>query len=187
MASLAFLARVSFRNQQAMYFDLSQTQEVALDPRKSKTMPSLTRQPDRPTVYPSKIDRWIAALLLAAPLISLTLGLYTLAEGNPRDAAILFGIALIAGLISAVLTLPCRYTIGEQSLHIRCGIIRFNVPLADIERINKSNSWLNGPALSLKRVLVAANGKAYLISPNDRDEFIADLENAVAQSQRKPV
>ncbi|MDF1843128.1 MAG: PH domain-containing protein [Rubripirellula sp.] len=125
-------------------------------------------------------------MLLIAPLTSLTLGLYMLAEGNSKDAAILFGVALIVCLISAALTLPCRYTIEKQTLHIRCGIIRLRVPLTDIEQIDKSSSWLNGPALSLKRVLVTANGKAYLISPNDRDEFITDLENAVAQTLQKP-
>ncbi|MDG2220993.1 MAG: PH domain-containing protein [Rubripirellula sp.] len=147
-------------------------------------MQSFNHQADRPKVYPSKIDLWIATMLLTAPLSSLILGLYLLAEGNPQDAAILFGVALIVCLISAVFTLPCRYTIEAQTLHIRCGIIRSKVPLADIEQINKSSSWLSGPALSMKRVLVSANRKDYLISPNERDEFIAELENAVAQARQ---
>ena len=150
-----------------------------------KMTQSFNHQSERSRVYPSKIDLWIAAMLAIAPLTSLTLGLYMLVEGHSKDAAILFGVTLIVCLISAALTLPCRYTIEKQALHIRCGIIHMRVPLTDIEQIDKSSSWLNGPALSLKRVLITANGKAYLISPNERDEFITDLENAVKQTRQK--
>lgn len=148
-------------------------------------MTSTKRKLDRPTVYPSEIDLWIAVLLMVSPLITLGLGLYVLLDGNTRDAAILFATAALVTLVSAVFTLPCRYTIEEDLLRVRCGIIGFKIPLAEIERIEKSRSWLSGPALSIKRVAVATSRRTVLVSPVNRDEFIVDLEHAVSDSKQR--
>ena len=145
-------------------------------------MPLAYRKPTRPTVYPSEIDLWIIILLLTPPLMTVGLAIYFLLEGNPRDAGIMLATTVFVTAVSALFTLPCRYILDEDRLSIRCGIFRFKLNLAEIERIEKSRSWMSGPALSLKRVLVVSNGRAYLISPMNRDDFIQDLEHAVADA-----
>ncbi len=149
------------------------------------TMESTFRTPPRPTVYPSEIDLWIAIMLMISPLITAGLGMWMLLEGNLWDAGILFGTTLLVGLTSVIFTLPCRYTIETDVLRIRCGVVGYRLPLADIERIEKSGSWLSAPALSLERVLVATKRRKCLISPIDRDTFIIDLRKAVSDAKQR--
>lgn len=144
-------------------------------------MHSRSRSPLRPTVYPSQVDLWIAVMLMFPPILTGGLGLYMLMEGNQKDAAILFGTCLLIGLISAAFTLPCRYTIEDEWLRIRCGIIGYKFRLKEIERVEKSGSWLSAPALSLKRVLITTKTRSCLVSPRERDAFIDDLQCAVEQ------
>lgn len=141
------------------------------------------RKPSRPTVYPSEIDLWIVVLLMLAPLMTAGLSLYALLEGNTRDAMILFATAGVIVMVSAIFTVPCRYTLDDEFLFIRCGLFRFKLSVKDIDRIEKSGSWLSGPALSLKRVLIVCNGRRYLVSPINRDDFINDLQYAVTESR----
>ncbi|MEM1069519.1 MAG: PH domain-containing protein [Planctomycetota bacterium] len=141
------------------------------------------RKPQRPTVYESAIDRWIAALLLASPFLTIVLSIVSWIQGEPRDALILLGTSVFVAIVSAIFTLPCRYTIDEIELHVRCGLIAFRVPLVDITQIEKSHSWMSGPALSLKRVLVATPKKRWLLSPLNREDFILDLQHAVDEAR----
>lgn len=110
---------------------------------------------------------------------------YLSMEGYPRDATILAITAVATALVTAVLVFPCRYTIEEDDLHVRCGIISYRVPLKTIERVEPSRTLASGPALSLKRVVVFTRFKNYVLSPRDRDEFLSDLSSAAA-SKREP-
>jgi hypothetical protein len=50
------------------------------------------------------------------------------------------------------------------------------VPLAKIRSVKPSWSLLAAPALSLRRVKITFDHGSCLISPRDREGFIADLE-----------
>ncbi|WP_246146479.1 PH domain-containing protein [Rubripirellula lacrimiformis] len=129
----------------------------------------------RPVVYESAIDRWVVALLLLTPLASLGLGLYAIVIGQPGDAAILFSTGALASLVSVAFALPCRYTVLDDAVSIRCGLICYQVPLADIVSAEPTSTLRSGPALSLRRVAIKTHKRTIIVSPKDRDAFITDI------------
>ena len=140
---------------------------------------------ERPVVYPSAVDLWIAVLLIMSPIFAAGLGFYAWTEGETNGALILLITAAATLLLTLALTLPCRYTIEEDDLHVRCGIISYRIPLKTIERVEASRTWASGPALSMKRVMVFTKFKNYVLSPRDQEGFIADLSaSAAAQRER---
>lgn len=143
--------------------------------------------PDRPTVYPSAVDLWIAVLLIISPVFAGGLALYLWTDGNIEGAKVLGITAAATLLFTMVLVLPCRYTIEEEDLHVRCGIIAYRVPLKTIERVESSRTLTSGAALSLKRVVVFTKFKNYVLSPRDREAFIADLTSASAAKRASSI
>lgn len=132
----------------------------------------------RKTVYESAVDWWIAILLLSGPAICVVLTFLMLREGRQSDAL----ICLLAGagtlVITGLFTVPCRYTLLNDTLAIRCGILLNRVPLDQIKAIEPSSSWLSGPALSLRRVKISTASRFYLVSPKERQRFIDELSLA---------
>ena len=82
-------------------------------------------------------------------------------------------------IVTALFTIPCRYTILTDTLSIRCGVVFMRVPLKQLKSIEMSGSWLSGPALSIRRVKVSTASRFYLVSPVDREKFIEELREAV--------
>ena len=138
----------------------------------------------RPTVYDSAVDRWLVGLLILTPVLSALIGGYLIWIGKAGDATYVFLTGGLTALITIAFTVPCRYTILNDTLSIRCGIICYQVSLNTIEDIEKSSSLLSGPALSIRRVKVATKRRSHLISPKDREEFIRDLRKAVKQAKK---
>lgn len=138
-------------------------------------------QPDMPEhsstklVYDSAVDWWVATLLMLAPLTSVVAGVFALMHNQFDAAMILFLCGAFTIVVTILVTLPCRYTLLDDTLNIRCGILCYSIPLDKIENVKQSSSWLSGPALSLRRVCVTAGGKHYLVSPKNRDGFIEEL------------
>jgi hypothetical protein len=130
-------------------------------------------------VYPSAIDRWLMLLLYLGPAIQLVLAWYAWQAGR-ADVA---GICLISfvGLIllNVLLTWPCRYTLTEDSLNIRCGLLFQTIPLHRIRGAELSSSWRSAMALSTRRVRIELDRGYRLVSPVDREAFIKDLMAAV--------
>lgn len=144
-----------------------------MKPSSDKVNEETEQRPQR--VYESAIDWWVAVLLIMTPVTAAGIGGYFLWIGQPGDAATLFAAGALALLITLALTLPCRYTLLEDALSIRCGLICYQVPLDDIQTVEPTASLRSGPALSLRRVAVKTDRRTIILSPNDRDEFIADL------------
>ena len=142
-----------------------------------------TRTP-RPTTYPSGIDAWIVVMLLLAPITSLAIGVYLLQEGQGSGAITLFLCAAAAGSLSAAATIPCRYTLHDDALTVRCGLLCYQIPFAEILSVSKSGTILSGPALSMKRVLITTSSRKHILSPKRRDIFIDDLEQSLKKTKR---
>ncbi|MDM4013948.1 PH domain-containing protein [Roseiconus lacunae] len=146
-------------------------------------MPSETSSPSRRIVYPSAVDWWLAALLMLGPLICVGVTGMLLIEGKNQDAF----ISLVTGagvlLLTGLLVIPCRYTITEDTLAIRCGIVMSRIPLSQIRTIEPSGSWLSAPALSVRRVKITTASRFYLVSPIDRERFISELADAAQLDQ----
>jgi Bacterial PH domain len=128
-----------------------------------------------PKTYPTAIDLWVAVMLVLSPLVAALAGIYAWSIGQADSAIILFLTGAGAAALNWLLLLPCRYTLTEDSLTIRSGILIYRVNWDDVVSVEKSSSWRSGPALSLCRVAVATKRKTYLISPKNRDEFIGDV------------
>lgn len=137
----------------------------------------------RPTVYESAIDLWVAALILLSPLASAVIGVYLLIQGQADGAMVLFLVGAGSLILTIAFVHPCRYTILEDSISIRCGILFYQIPLAEIESVEPSSSWLSGPALSMRRVKIKSKKRTILVSPRERDEFISDLRSETGIDQ----
>ena len=130
-------------------------------------------------VFDSAVDTWIAVLLLLTPFASAAIGIALMFAQRFGDATAMFLCGAAAMALTALFTIPCRYTLLEDTLNMRCGVVCYSVPLDKIESVELSSSWLSGPALSLRRIRIVAAGKSYLISPKDRDEFLAVLRERI--------
>ncbi len=119
-------------------------------------------------------------MLAFTPVFAGGLGLYLLLDGRQDDAMILFITAITTLLVTAMFTVPCRYTMLDDTLSVRCGIIGYQIPYDQIESVQPSRTILSGPALSMRRVLVITKKRKYVLSPRDRDEFIEDLSQVIA-------
>jgi hypothetical protein len=137
------------------------------------------RQPQRATVYDSAIDLWIAVLIFLGPVCAAAIGVALVIHARPAEASLLFLTAAVTLIVTVALTLPCRYTILDDALSIRCGLICYQLDLRDIRVVEPSASLRSGPALSLRRVLVATDRRKYILSPKDRERFIRQLSDAI--------
>jgi hypothetical protein len=136
-------------------------------------------QPAGPTVYPSAIDAWLIVVLVAAPLSIVATGTVLLTRSTGAGLILILSGMLVGALIAA-LSVPCRYTLTSAQLRVRCGIIDDTVPLSKIRSVEASNSAWSAPALSLRRVKINLDDGFRLISPKERDLFIADLHARLA-------
>lgn len=71
------------------------------------------------------------------------------------------------------------YTIRGNVLHIRCGFLyRMTLPISKIKEITLRTTILSSPALSAKRIgLRYGRRSTVYISPQNQDDFIADLKS----------
>jgi hypothetical protein len=136
--------------------------------------------------YPSRVDWWLAVLMVL-PVIGSGAAL---ASGIAAGASVTIGIgvgslvlylALVFGLIY-----PMSYAIDADGFRLRAGLQRLHVPWDRVIKAELSRNPTSSAALSLKRINVEyrkPNGKEtyVLISPPDREAFLADL---VAASPR---
>jgi len=144
----------------------------------SKQIPAATNPTYRlgRDVYPSAVDRWLVILLVLPIAISAGLGLYFFWDGRPGDASVMFLTAAAILAVTGMFTVPCRYTLLDDALSIRCGVICYQVAYADIHEIKPSSTLLSGPALSLRRVIVSTKRRNHILSPVDREHFIEQLQ-----------
>jgi len=135
------------------------------------------------TEYPSRIDSWLAILLVGASLIVVAVGIFTLTNSFGAGIITIITGLIVGGLIAA-LSIPCVYTLTDESLKIKSGMLEDEVPLWKIRRAEKSSSMWSAPALSLRRVKITLDDGSRFISPKDRDGFITDLEARLANARR---
>lgn len=129
-------------------------------------------------LFRSKIDLWLAIVLIGAVIIALAAAVATLA------AALLPVIIIAIGTVLPVWTLASTiYMVESEALLIRSGPFRWRIPVSSITRIEPSDSVLSGPALSLTRLRVEyGTGQSILISPTDRQGFLRAIASAKSAS-----
>jgi len=132
-------------------------------------------------VFPSKVDRWLVLLLVAAWGVSLVSVVSAVQAGGPPSALYsTLGLeVLVFGFVLWVFT-TTRYTVGDGVLAVRSGPLSWRIALDQITEIVPSRNPLSSPALSLDRLQVRyGRGRSLLISPRERRSF---LEAVVARS-----
>jgi membrane protein YdbS with pleckstrin-like domain len=150
------------------------------------------RMADETEWFPTKVDTWLAILLIVAPLVS-AIGLVIPGTFASLET-ILVSLAgpLVFGLIYTLLVFPMRYGIDREhgQLVIRHGVVRQRVKLSEILRVEPTRSPLSSPALSLDRLLVSKGDgftDSIMISPAERERFItllAEQANLVREGDR---
>ncbi len=125
--------------------------------------------------YPSKIDWWIALLLVLGPAVC-ALTARTVWVSVPGHAALvaLAPLAIMA-VIYATLVFPIRYGIDDTTLVVRFGVVRLRIPLADITEVMPTRNPLSSPAMSLDRLSIRYRDKRVMISPADKAGFLDEL------------
>mgnify|MGYP001174820431 CR=1 FL=1 len=131
------------------------------------------------SVYVSKIDTWLLILLVATVAIALVAAGATIVTKSL--VAILTGafIAVLGAGLPVWLLTSTKYTIGSESLFVQSGPFHWKIPLSEISSVEPSRNPLSSPALSLDRLHIKyGRGQAVLISPEPRERFIEELEQA---------
>ena len=116
------------------------------------------------------------------PVLAVIASVVLLRHERASDAVTLLLLGAGFLILTGMFTLPCRYTILNDALSIRCGILYYQVPLNEIERVEPSASLRSGPALSTRRVVVATKERSYLISPKERDQFLTEIKEAMSRT-----
>jgi hypothetical protein len=128
--------------------------------------------------YPSKVDTWLAILLLALPAGVLATWIAALTSRSTDDViGAVVGTVLVAGILLG-LAYPIRYGLDDEHLIVRFGLVRSRIPLAHITKVAPTRNPLASPALSMDRLsIVSGPGLTgtVMISPADRDRFLDEL------------
>ena len=128
------------------------------------------------TVYKSKIDWWLGAILVVAMIASALAGLKALSTDTPNaiwTAALIGGVGFILPLVGLLST---RYVIQGQQLVVRSGLFKWRIPINEISDITPSSDPIASPALSLDRLRITyGKTKSLLVSPRDKDGFLAQI------------
>lgn len=120
-------------------------------------------------VYKSKIDWWLGLPLLYPIFLSVS----SMIEGKWMGY---IGISVIILLIFFI-SKTTRYIINENQLIVKSMfIVNERIEIYKIRKIEKTNSILSSPALSLDRIAVQYNkfDEVY-ISPEEKQLFVEEL------------
>jgi len=114
----------------------------------------------------------------------LAVGLFNLFApfGDPALGRELVRAGIGALLAVLLTTCPLNYEITETELVARSGLMRWRVPLADVQEVRPTRSAASAPAWSLDRLRVGylkgGRSRSLLVSPSDRWAFMRDLAEA---------
>jgi hypothetical protein len=125
-------------------------------------------------IFPSRIDRWLVALIAVPLAVSVGASVSALLAHPPFEAILLIvGIqVLVLGFISWTFR-STRYEVTDREVIARSGPFRWRIEIDSIESIQPSRNPLSSPAMSLDRLEIRyANGRRLLISPEDRIGFL---------------
>ncbi len=131
------------------------------------------------TVYKSKIDWWLAVIILGTMAASVWASVKIILTGSPSIWiwCVAFLIAGIGAGLPLWLLLSTDYTLDSRHLRIKSGPFKWRVAIADIASIAPTSNPLSSPALSLDRLRIDYGlGSTIMISPRNKEQFIQELE-----------
>lgn len=134
-------------------------------------------------VYRSKKDTRGIIVLCIAVAVPLVAAVVQFATRSWATGLVL----LMLDLCVVSMTFPLTYEITGSALHVRSGMLRWQIAFHDIIAVIPTRNSRSGPAWSSDRLLIAYkkdNKMAPLmISPDDRQKFITELTTKVPALQ----
>jgi hypothetical protein len=128
--------------------------------------------------FKSKVDSWLVVVVIVSGMAALAAGAVAFREGTPGSLATLLLIVVLVVALPISLLAATHYTFEETVLRIRSGPFRWTIPLIEIQGVRPSRSLLSSPALSTDRLRIEyGKGKYILISPEDKEGFVRELES----------
>lgn len=130
-----------------------------------------------PLVFRSKVDAWLAAVLLTGAMASVGAVVAVAAVQAPLYALLLSPIVLLGAVLPLWILMTTDYTLAGGELRVRCGPFRWRVPLHAIRAVEPTRDPLSSPALSLDRLRIDyGRYESIMISPADKERFLSELE-----------
>ena len=133
------------------------------------------------TIFTSKIDFWLAFLILGSSLLLVLVPVWEWMYNNSSIKRIIF-ISLFTiptALLLLVLFFNIKYTLTADTLLVKNGFSTQSISLEDITHITPTSSTLSAPALSLDRIEIRYKGDSIVISPKDKDGFYHVVQERV--------
>lgn len=132
--------------------------------------------------YPTAVDAWLVILMVLGIGSALAQAVY-LFPAQPAAAFTALSIGVLVAGAVGTLTFPCEYVLEADHLLVRSGLARWRVPYRAVTAIAPSRSPWSSPALSLRRVRIDHARGVLLVSPRDREGFMAALAARVAAAR----
>jgi membrane protein YdbS with pleckstrin-like domain len=133
--------------------------------------------------FRSKIDSWLAAIIIAAIVIDLAAIAAVVLSTSAKMALIVVPIVLLGAALPLWLLVSTRYLLDADNLVVRSGPFRWHVPIREISDVTPTRSPLASPALSLDRLRIDyGDTRSVLISPADQQRFRAEIGRRRAAS-----
>lgn len=132
-------------------------------------------------VFYSKVDWWVYLVLLAT--VSLCgYAVYTKLRGGMSLGVVTYIVIVVAiGMALPLWTVfGTRYEFDSKVFRVNSGPFTQTFDIANITGIFESSSLFAAPALSIDRLKISlSNGSSVVISPDQRDRFIAEVEQVL--------
>lgn len=127
--------------------------------------------------FPSKIDTWLAAVLviaLAAQFMVLILAIA--ADAGPAATVTVLGATVVVYPLILSIFLRTYYEVDKMTLRIVSGPFGWRIPRDSITGVEASRSLLSSPALSSDRLRIRyGKRRSILVSPADKNGFLRAL------------
>ena len=128
-------------------------------------------------VYTSKIDTWLALVLVGAVASCLIAFMFALSTGSVAAIAVSLPTLVVGAGLPLWLITSTTYTLCDSTLLVNSGPFKWNVPIQQINSITPTSNPLSSPALSIDRLRIDyGQGQSIMISPKEKGIFIEDLE-----------
>ena len=133
------------------------------------------------SVFTSKIDLWLAFLILGSSLLLILVPVGEWIYNNSSIKRIVFiSLFTMPGAILLLLIFfNVKYSLSADKLFVKNGFSTQSISLKDITHITPTNSTLSAPALSLDRIEIIYKGGSIVISPKDKDGFYHAIQERV--------
>ena len=128
-------------------------------------------------IYKSKVAKWYIWFCIIMTIVFIC-SIYLCYKSTWVLLIDIFFVGVCLIMIYDML-LHTDYTITDDKLHIRCGILfRMDLPIPKITEITHKSTILSSPALSAKQIGLKYGKKNWVyISPKNQEDFVSTLKS----------